>query len=343
MKTVVRVLVLGMIAGLYLFLAPPAGFCASCGSPPACSGRCPNAAWWSAYSSWCTRCGGTPYQGAGGGGCRPGPNWGGSSSGGGGGLGARDQAILGIAGALGQALGESLRQQAEEAELRRQQEILEAEARAAEELARYQAEQQRLAEERERKHKELLTNLKATAESTELGLKDMGGSETLQLKPGTSFFGIPSNPSGTMAVENPAAGLQLKIPNPPESPKGAPVQLTGTAEQAWKDYLAAIDRENEAQARLKKVEDQRKMIEQVRQEAEKRYREQETKVASVPPDQRKAEDDKLAEAQRLFEEATRLDQEAARDLDQAQKDAEAARKEVTDREQKKQALSPEKK
>lgn len=69
------------IAGVVLSLLGPAEvLAASCSSPPACTGRCPNPSWWSSYKSWCSACGGTSYQDSSGGGCRPGPNWGGSSS-----------------------------------------------------------------------------------------------------------------------------------------------------------------------------------------------------------------------------------------------------------------------
>jgi len=52
--------------------------------------------WWRKYSAWCTACGGTPYQGSGGGGCRPGPNWGGrnrSNSGGSSNYGTRGRSV----------------------------------------------------------------------------------------------------------------------------------------------------------------------------------------------------------------------------------------------------------
>jgi len=55
-------------------------FAANCSSPPMPPGGRVSGSWWSSYSSWCRSCGGTPYQNSSGGGCRPGPNWGGNSS-----------------------------------------------------------------------------------------------------------------------------------------------------------------------------------------------------------------------------------------------------------------------
>jgi hypothetical protein len=68
-----------------LFFACGAALAQSCSpsSAPQPTGGRISGAWWSQYSSWCSRCGGTPYQDKTGGGCRPGPNWGktsGSSS-----------------------------------------------------------------------------------------------------------------------------------------------------------------------------------------------------------------------------------------------------------------------
>lgn len=55
---------------------------ADCDYPPQPADGRVSSAWWSQYSSWCSACGGTPYQDNTGGGCRPGPNWGGRKSGG---------------------------------------------------------------------------------------------------------------------------------------------------------------------------------------------------------------------------------------------------------------------
>lgn len=55
-------------------------FAMDCNNSPQPSGGRVSGAWWSQYSSWCSSCGGTPYQDSSGGGCRPGSNWGGRSS-----------------------------------------------------------------------------------------------------------------------------------------------------------------------------------------------------------------------------------------------------------------------
>lgn len=52
--------------------------CSPSSAPKPADGRV-SGAWWSRYSKWCSECGGNPYQDHTGGGCRPGPNWGGKA------------------------------------------------------------------------------------------------------------------------------------------------------------------------------------------------------------------------------------------------------------------------
>ncbi len=52
--------------------------CSPSSAPKPADGRV-SGAWWSRYSKWCSECGGNPYQDNTGGGCRPGPNWGGKA------------------------------------------------------------------------------------------------------------------------------------------------------------------------------------------------------------------------------------------------------------------------
>lgn len=129
---------------------------------PQCSGHCPNASWWSKYKTWCEACGGKTYQDSRGGGCEPGPNWGGKNAtagtGSGSGNSALDQAYanamsasqnasqMAQASALylgGALLTEALRPATPEeqaaAQARREAEAEQARQRAAEEDRRSQA------------------------------------------------------------------------------------------------------------------------------------------------------------------------------------------------------------
>jgi len=233
--------------------------------------------------------------------------------------------MLGIAGALGSALGNSIREGMEAAAQQRQQEYLAALQRAEEERIRYEAEQQRLAAEREAKHRQLLGALRGSLGNTELGLKGME-SHTLELKTGTAAFGIPSNPSGHMKVGEETAGLSLKMPEEPKVPVGKPVDAA-TMDKVWADYHHAADEYAKADLRRQELEQEKTMADQIRREAEKKVKEQQARIAVIPNEQpnRKEEDDKLAKAERLLQQATDLDQKATQDLDKAKQDLKQAK------------------
>ena len=294
------------------------------------------------YAKWCSSIGGT-LNNRGGLGCTP-PSRSSSL----GGTSSNQQAVLGLAGQFGFALGTAIRESMDAAERQREMERMEAEWRAAQEKALRDAELERLDKEREQKHQALLSKLKGGFGSKELGLKKMGPG-TLELKAGTALFGRPANPTGVMPLDDPGIDAAIKIPEPPATVEGVPDQpgQVEAVKQAWDDYLAAVQRSNQAKARLKQAEADQKLVEQVRQEAEKRHREQQQKVAIIPPDQpevRKEEDDKLAQAEKLFNEAIELDEKAATELERAKEDAETAQKELADRgAQKNKAMSAAKK
>lgn len=90
-------------------------------------------------------------------------------------------------------------------------EWMEAEWRAAQEKALMEAELERLAKERERKHQGLLSELKGGFGSKELDLKKMGPGK-LELKASTALFGRPANPTGVMPLDDPGKerGEQLQ-------------------------------------------------------------------------------------------------------------------------------------
>jgi len=194
-------------------------------------------------------------------------------------------------------------------------------------------------EERERKHQQLMSNLKNSLGRTELGFKRMETQE-LKLKSGSDLLGQPSNPSGVLQQDVPATASVPPLAEP-KTVEGRPVDpgLVQRTERAWDDYLAALQRKNQVEARLKQVEDEHRMIEKLRAEAEKKAQEQKARVAVIPPnqpEQRKIEDDKLAQAEKLLQEAIKLDEDATKDLAAAKKDAENAKAALVESEKKKQ-------
>jgi len=157
------------------------------------------------YAEWCSSIGGK-LNNQGGLGCTP-PS--GSSSSGG--TPSSQQALLGLAGQLSFALGTAIRESLEVAERQREMERMEAEWRAAQEKALMEAELERLAKERERKHQELLSELKGGFGSKELDLKKLGPGK-LELKASMALFGQPANPTGVMPLDDPGKerGEQLQ-------------------------------------------------------------------------------------------------------------------------------------
>jgi hypothetical protein len=186
----------------------------------------------------------------------------------------------------------------------------------------YKAEEERT----RRKREELLASLTRGIGNTELGAR--GSTETIDLRAGTSFFGRPSNATGTVTTVVPGAIIEsLK---PPPTPEGRPVDPGGKerADAAWSKALEEKDRAVELQ---RKLEAEKKESERNRAAAERKYQEQQAKVQTVPTEQaekRKEEDDKLAEAEKLLKEATELDQNASDKLDRAENQARQAQQQV---------------
>lgn len=245
-----------------------------------------------------------------------------SSSGGGfsGGGSSSNQQILDLAFALGTAFGESLREQEAQRAQARQEEM----ERAAEAMARFQAEEQVRLKELEARHQKLLSNLKGGLGHTELGLKRYG-SGTLELKTGSKLFGEP-NATGPFEYGKETAGLTLKMPEAPPTPTGKLVD-GATMGKVWQDYYQAADQAAEADVRLRQLEDEKNLAVRIKKEAEKKYQEQQQQAASIPKDQsaKQEEDDKLAEAEKLLNQATDLDNKATQDLDKAQQDVKQAK------------------
>jgi hypothetical protein len=284
------------------------------------------------YADWCAKQGGT-INNVGGLGCVPGTPSPGV------GLSSQQRAALGLAGALGSALGSMIQDSLAESERKAAMERMQRSWELEQERIKLEEERQRVQAERERKHRELLSKLKNSLGRTELAPKGMG-SETLQLKSGTALFGKPANPVGTLQQETPVRG-EIAMPAEPATVEGRPDQpgLVQTTEKAWDDYLAALQRKNQAEARRKQVETDRRIAEQIRREAEKKRQEQQARAAAIPPDQpeqKTVEDDKLAQAEKLLNDAIKLDEDATKELADARKNAEEAKTVLSDMEKKKQ-------
>ena len=306
-----------------------------------------SAAEYKAWLKWCAEQDGTANGDANNPVCMPGSS---SSSPG---YNANEQAMLGLAGSIGSALGAAIRQGIEESA--RQAEIDRMQRAWETDQARIRAieEQGRIAEEQRRKNEALMASLKGSLGQTELAIKRVDTQE-LTLKSSSELFDQPANPSGTLTLKssselfgqpgNPSGTTQQEIPVAAGTPDiAAPDTVTGgravngdqvpAVRKAWDDYLAALQRKNEAEARLDQMERDRRLIERLRQEAEKNVKEQQTRVTLVSPDQpaqRQEEDDKLAQAEKLLAEAAQLDEQASRDLADAKQNADRAGKELVE-------------
>jgi hypothetical protein len=236
--------------------------------------------------------------------------------------------MLGLANALGAAFADSLRQQEASRAQARQQDM----ERAAEEMARFQAAEQVRMKELEARHQKLLSNLKGGLGNTELGLKRME-SGTLELKTGTAMFG-QSTATGPFEYGKETAGLTLKMPDAPPTPTGKFVDPS-QMDKVLADYHHAADEYAQADLRRQQLEEEKSLTERIRNEAEKKYQEQQQQSALIPKDQpnRKEEDDKLAEAEKLLNQATDLDKKATQDLRQTQQDLKQAKLDLSRTEQ----------
>ncbi len=271
------------------------------------------------FAAQCRAQGGIPGFGAT---CKP--QSGGGSGGGLSGYSGRgssaNQQMLGLASALGAAFADSLREQEANRAQARQQEM----ERAAEEMARFQAEEQERMRQLEARHQKLLSSLKGGLGHTELGLKGMGA-HSLDLKIGDTYFGNKEQ-HVTITEGRESAGLSLKMTEPPPTPQAKPVD-PAILDKVWQDYYQAADKAAQADLRRQQLEEEKKLAERIKKEAEKKYQEQQRQAASIPKDQpaKQEADDKLAQAEKLLNQATDLDRKATQDLDQAKQDLKQAK------------------
>jgi hypothetical protein len=331
------------------------------------------------YQEWCRCIGGKPYWSEGNLACTP-PS-GGSSSGGG--ISTGDPFYQ-----LGYQLGGGFRKLLfgdPEERARRQAEIEEAQRQAEEAKRRYEAEQARINEERYQRISNLLKGVEGGGGT--LALKGISSSESLQLKTGTAFFGIPGNPSGsfsetelkhegtgssgTTSVDsspfvqlNSAAFLSakaaaadsvedakllseaafevitnatVKLEIPPEV-KGAPVSQAQIEKfsSVQKDFLTAQENLQKANWKLAETEYNKRIAEQVRKEAERKSKElPQAGLQSVPsanPKEKKAVDDRTAEASKLLEDATKLVEKMTAELNRVVKELDEAQRNFSETE-----------
>lgn len=271
------------------------------------------------FAAYCRAQGGVPGFGAT---CQPqaGGSSGGLSGFSGGGATSNQQLMMGLAGALGAAFADSLKEQEANRAHARQQEM----ERAAVEMARFQAEEQERMKRLEARHQQLMGNLIGGLGNTELGLKRYG-SGTLELKGGTELFGS-KNATGTVKYGEETADLAIKMPDAPPTPTAKPIDGSHM-DRVWGDYYKAADEYAQADLRRQRLEEEKALAERIRKEAETKYQEQQQRAALIPKDQptKQEEDDKLAEAEKLLNQATGLDQKATQDLDTAKQDLKQAK------------------
>lgn len=198
-----------------------------------------------------------------------------------------DQAMLGIAGALGSALGNAIRESIEAAErqaaIQRMQQLWELErARifAAEE-------RERLSREMRQRNEALIANLKGGVQVPSLTISTLGTSQ-LKLKTADEMFG-----SGRAVT---TAKVDPKL--------------------AWDAYLAALQKRNEAKLRLAAASDHKDTSQIVVDAARKR----------VEAARLSGSSDQLAEAEKLADQAAQLSEQATADLDASKKQADEAAK-----------------
>lgn len=223
-------------------------------SAPMPSGGRVSGSWWREYSSWCSRCGGTPFQDSSGGGCRPGPNWGGkgnSSANAGSGtdaariagdmfsrLNPQTPSQIGLAagasiatGVLSAGLAEMLKGPSPE-QIRQRQIAEENARRERERLAR------EAAEAAERKHRVLLTELKADSGVPQLELKIENDPNVVQIPDGVRFAGIPGNEE-----------LKLKLGDPEHLARGGRVVDCVQTRQVYERMSAGLPMQREQLAK----------------------------------------------------------------------------------------------
>lgn len=238
------------------------------------------------------------------------------------------QSMLNMAGQLGSAIGNAIRESIErsrrEAELRRMQTAWE------ENRARQFAvgERIRLRERQRQINESLLAGMQGLVGNSELGLVRVERQE-LRLRNRDEIFGAPSNGTGSSAHDVVVAG-SIAAPRAPDDVEGRAVSPGGpeAVRAAWDDYLAALQRKHRTEAELISATQRRDDVRIVVQEASRQV---EIERARPHPAQAPATsgDDRLAEAERLLAAATALDEKASRELDEAKGAAERAQAELS--------------
>ncbi len=234
--------------------------CSPSSAPRPTDGRV-SGAWWSRYASWCSACGGTPYQNNSGGGCRPGPNWGGKAGGAAASssgdaatdagriaadmfsrLNPQTNAQAGLAfgasiatGILSAGIAEMMKGPSPE-QIRQRQ--------IQEELARQESARlaREAAEAAARKHQALLSSLGIAGGSANLSLKLENDPNVVAIPDGAKFAGIPGNDE-----------LKLKLGDPQHLARGHRVVDCVQTRQVYERMNAGLPMQRE---QLAKYEEQ---------------------------------------------------------------------------------------
>lgn len=289
------------------------------------------------WAAWCTdQMGGTVQQQGGNPICVP-PAQGTT------GYTANEQAMLNLAGQFGAALGAAIRQSMEQAA--RQAQIDRINRAWAAEQARQQA--ALAAEAQRRRNAELISSMHGSVGSSQLTMRGTAALEGARQDAGQSELGLNRVGTGTLTIRTSAdmfgAGGNdgeatthdvvtrggVEAPAAPGDVAGAPVDPTSVArvEQQWRDYVAALEARNAAQARLTSAESDRDVSTRIRQEAEWHVAEVRTRPPAPAPATPTAApqlDNSLAEAERLLAQAIEMDNQAGERLENARSGLEGA-------------------
>ncbi len=234
------------------------------------------------------------------------------------------QALLGLAGQLGNALGNAIRENMERAQ--REAAIRRMETAWQENRARQFAvtEQARLAEANRQRNEALLAQMRGAIRGSELTIARVE-TRPLQLRTRNDMFGAASNGSGPAEQEVAVRG--------PIEPGGAPAEVAGRAvdpsgpdraRAIWDEYLASLQRRNATLAQQSAAETRREATQRVVEEAQRQVEVRRAEQTNAQPSA-SGTDDRLAEAERLLAQATTLNDDATRALQEARAEAERAR------------------
>lgn len=275
------------------------------------------------WRSWClNEVHGQIVPGEGYGTCVPPSSASSSGSNSGYGMSPTDQMLMTMAGNVGSELArrfwlgvEQGRRRAELNRVQREWQMRQAARRAAEERERaHQLDLQR--------NRELLGRLRGVVGTSELGMRRIETSE-LRMRTTNEMFGTAANPTGTTMQQAPVDDPATLGP-PPADVEGVPVAANTEAQVTalWDNYLSALDRHNQAQARMDAARASQQTAARLRDEAGQRLAD--ARAAAAQPDAPPEAAAQAGEAEEYFSFAVDLGGQADADLSAAQTEADAA-------------------